>query len=44
MLPLRRCRAFPVWGKPLAAGGTPATAFRHGLLRGLLSGLLRSLG
>ena len=34
----------PPRGTTLAAGGTPATAFRHGLLRGLLSGLLRSLG
>ena len=38
----RPVAAFPQRGTTLAAGETPATAFRDGLLRGPFSGLLRS--
>ena len=38
----RATRAFPPRGATLVDGETPSTAFWHGLLRGLVKGLLRS--
>lgn len=38
----RATRAFPPRGTTLVDGETPSTAFWHGLLRGLVKGLLRS--
>ena len=38
-LPLSRLRRLPLGGTTLDAGGTPASAFAHGLLRGRLKGL-----
>lgn len=38
----RATRAFTPRGTTLVDGETPSTAFWHGLLRGLVKGLLRS--
>ena len=38
----RATRALPPWGTTLVYGETPSTPFWHGLLRGLVKGLLRS--